>query len=601
MRSGTSFFNRTVYEKTVLRFWPLWAVNLVVWGMLLPLRGLLALQEPAQYGRAAMKSFSVEVGFLGDLGLGFAVVAGLLAAMAACSHLYSARSANFMAALPIRREGLFVSHYAAGLTMLLAPNGIICLLTLAVEAAGGEVELVPLLFWLISLSAMEFFFYSFAMCLGMFAGHILALPVFYGVFNVLAVGVSVLIEEVMSEFYFGYVSNGYGISLWLTPIYMLSQLDIIYGMDAGWDGMWCIGDYGIEGASVLGIYAAAAVVLTVVALLIYRGRHLETAGDVVAVKSMRPVFKYGVAICSGLFLGNFTAMVMSFETMGLVVSILFWGIAGYFVAQMFLDKSFRVFRRWKGAAAVTAVFIAMFLVVGLDLTGFESRVPDAGQVVEVRLSGLYSGPYDSADYVNESVSDPEIIEKIVALHQAVVDHREEKEDGDVYQSLRLSYTMEDGSVMQRDYDLMLRLSQADTPGTVPYTILELLNQPDFLWQLYGFDEMEEQGTLFCVTDDSAPDGSYFGEDAAAILAAVKADFSAGDIGRRQLEREGAERRLTFVWYFPKGQEARSAAVVELPAATEESLPDKELEMGSIDIALTDRAENTLGLLKALGE
>lgn len=597
MRSGTSFFNRTVYEKTVLRFWPLWVVNLVIWGMLLPLRGLLALQEP---GTVAMKNFSVDVSYLGELGLGFAVVAGLLAAMAACSHLYSARSANFMAALPIRREGLFVSHYAAGLTMLLAPNGIIFLLTLAVEAAGGEVELIPLLFWLISLSAMEFFFYSFALCLGMFAGHILALPVFYGVFNVLAVGVAVLLEGVMGVFYFGYVSNGYGISLWLTPIYMLSQLDINYGIDAGWDGMWYIGGYGIEGASVLGIYAVAAVVLTVVALLIYRGRHLETAGDVVAVKSMRPVFKYGVAICSGLFLGYFTAMVMSYETVGLVVSILVWGIAGYFVAQMFLDKSFRVFRRWKGAAAVTAVFIAMFLVVGLDLTGFESRVPDAGQVVEVRLSGLYSGPYDSADYVNESVSDPEIIEKIVALHQAVVDHREECGDGDVYQSLRLTYTMEDGSVMRRDYDLMLRLSQADTPGTVPYATLELLNQPDFLWQLYGFDEMEEQGTLFCVTDDSAPDSSYFGEDAAALLAAVKADFSAGDIGRRELGRESAERHLTFVWYFPKGQEARSAAVVELPAATEESIPDKELEMGSIDIALTDRAENTLGLLKTLG-
>lgn len=598
MRSGTSFFNRTVYEKSVLRFWPLWVVNLVFWGMLLPLRGLLALQEP---GTVAMKNFSVDVSYLGELGLAFAVVAGMLAAMAACSHLYSARSANFMAALPIRREGLFVSHYAAGLTMLLAPNGIIFLLTLAVEAAGGEVELIPLLFWLISLSAMEFFFYSFALCLGMFAGHILALPVFYGVFNVLAVGVAVLIEGVMGEFYFGYVSNGYGISLWLTPIYMLSQLDINYGIDAGWDGMWYIGGYGIEGASVLGIYAVAAVVLTVVALLIYRGRHLETAGDVVAVKSMRPVFKYGVAICSGLFLGYFTALVMSYETVGLVVSILVWGIAGYFVAQMFLDKSFRVFRRWKGAAAVTAVFIAMFLVVGLDLTGFESRVPDAGQVVEVRLSGLYSGPYDSADHVNESVSDPEIIEKIVALHQAVVDHREECGDGDVYQSLRLTYTMEDGSVMRRDYDLMLRLSQADTPGTVPYATLELLNQPDFLWQLYGFDEMEEQGTLFCVTDDSAPDSSYFGEDAAALLAAVKADFSAGDIGRRELGRESAERFLTFVWYFPKGQESRSATAVELPAATEEAFKVSEMEMGSVCIALTDRAENTCELLKTLGE
>ena len=33
MRSGTSFFNVTVWKKTVLRFWPIWAVGLVFWLM----------------------------------------------------------------------------------------------------------------------------------------------------------------------------------------------------------------------------------------------------------------------------------------------------------------------------------------------------------------------------------------------------------------------------------------------------------------------------------------------------------------------------------------------------------------------------------------
>ena len=36
MRSGTSFFNVTVWKKTVLRFWPIWAVGLVFWVLALP-------------------------------------------------------------------------------------------------------------------------------------------------------------------------------------------------------------------------------------------------------------------------------------------------------------------------------------------------------------------------------------------------------------------------------------------------------------------------------------------------------------------------------------------------------------------------------------
>ena len=40
MLSAKSFFNPTVYRKTLTRFWPLWAVNLVFWLFLLPLNGL---------------------------------------------------------------------------------------------------------------------------------------------------------------------------------------------------------------------------------------------------------------------------------------------------------------------------------------------------------------------------------------------------------------------------------------------------------------------------------------------------------------------------------------------------------------------------------
>ena len=105
-----------------------------------------------------------------------ALVFGVLAAMAVCSHLYNARSANFFGSLPIRREGLFVTHYLAGLAFLLAPSGVVFVLTLLIEAAGGTVALAPLGFWLAVTCGECLFFYSLAVFCGMFTGHILAHP-----------------------------------------------------------------------------------------------------------------------------------------------------------------------------------------------------------------------------------------------------------------------------------------------------------------------------------------------------------------------------------------------------------------------------------------
>ena len=152
MRSGTSYFNGTVFKKTVTRFWPLWAVYFIIWLIMMPLNGLM--QVSAQAGRT-IKDISYMIRFasgtvpdMAQSALWLSVVFGLLAAMAVLSHLYGARSANFFADLPVRREGMFLTQYLAGLAFLVVPNAAIALLTLLVETVGGWVNLPALLYWL---------------------------------------------------------------------------------------------------------------------------------------------------------------------------------------------------------------------------------------------------------------------------------------------------------------------------------------------------------------------------------------------------------------------------------------------------------------------
>ncbi len=577
MRSGTSsfkLFNWPVFKKTVLRYWPVWGVYSVIWLVILPLGGLMLLQLDAGNRRMGMEGgYLVNFGRqtvpnMAELALVLAAVFGLLAAMAVCSHLYNPRSANFFGALPVRREALFLTHYLAGLAFLIVPNLVIFLLTLAVEAAGGAVFLPGLGFWLAVSCGECFFFYSMAVFCGMFTGHILALPVFYGVFNVFALGVRGLAYTVLNSFYYGFNDVAFWADSavwWLTPAWKLGR---------GVYAFWCWPDgvnagrqvWETHGLKAVAVYAAAAAALAAGSFLIYRARRLESAGDVVSVRCMRPVFKYGVAVCAGLAFGMGTAYVLRTEELGMTVSILIWGVIGYFAAQMLLDKSFRVFSKWKGAAAVSAVFIALFCGVAFDVTGFETRIPDPDQVKSVSLSGLNAVSLgDGADRLEVWMCDnPETIARVADLHRAAVDQREfyhglrgsMSTDLPVNFTLQVNYEMKDGSTLSRWYhNLWLDPAQADQEGTAAWAVERLYQDRELYWTAYNFDGMEEnlaqpgwrlsqvRYDQFAYDEEEGyrervEDTYFYGADARALLDAVEEDFQAGRIGLRSLAQAG---------------------------------------------------------------
>ena len=303
MRSGTSFFDWTVFKKTVCRFWPLWGAYFAVWLVMLPLNGLMFLQMD-QHNTGYMEDFAFHMvpEAAPELALQLTLVFGVLAAMAVFSHLYNPRSANFFGGLPVRREGLFLTHYLAGLAFLIVPNVIVFLLTLLVEAIGGAVFLPGLWFWLAATCGECLFFYSMSVFCGMFTGHILALPAFYGIGNILVFGVCVLLSTVFQRFYYGF--NGFGpwmqgLVEWFTPVLNLGP-----GVRGWYNG----GTFQSRGLGMVAAYAGAAAVLAACSFFLYRARRLESAGDVVSVKAMRPVFQYGVAFCAGLAFGMVTTM-----------------------------------------------------------------------------------------------------------------------------------------------------------------------------------------------------------------------------------------------------------------------------------------------------
>ena len=511
MRSGTSFFNTALFRKTFLRFWPIWALYTAGWTLVLPLRlwadamRWKGSSTPKELAERLQNAVS-QIPYLLEVGVALAAVMGLVCAMAVFSYLYSSRSACMMHALPLRREALFLTQYLAGLSFLLLPQLAVFALTAATEAALGCLALWPLVQWLLAQGGLCLFFYSFAVFCAMFTGHLAALPVFYGVLNLLAFLMTSLVEAVCDLFLYGFRS--FPSPVWelvdhLSPPVILSNAVSIVSRDDA---------FVLYQPGLVAVYAAAGVALSIAALLIYRSRHIESAGDVVAVKLVRPLFKYGVALCAGLTGGMFTYELLSgLSDLTLMGWILFWGLAGYFAAEMLLRKSFRVLAAWKGAVPLAAVIVLLSLSVHYDWYGFEDRVPQADQVTAVTLNGLHSAPYDDGQGRGLTLEDPEQIALVLQLHRAALaleeENREEESDPQGYTEylyeesdpqgyteylyLDLHYELADGTALERGYSaLPIVESDRGVEGTLTWAAGQLLSDREKMEQLYGFHDIE---------------------------------------------------------------------------------------------------------------
>lgn len=651
MRSATSYFKFTVFKKDLARSWPVWTVYTLLWVLLYPVLMLVDRGNSMRWSYAFdLEQWTEWMPLETAASTGMvmlAMVVGLVAAMVTFSYLFNPRACQFAHALPVRREGLFLSHWLAGVAMFAGSHLIVYGLTLVAQAACGGARPGPLAALLGLLTLMCLFFFSFAVLCAALTGHILAMPALYVIFNFLVIGLYYLLSWVVSTFLFGLTwSAPSRVVQAFTPVLALSEwLD--WGRTTVEENGEVISWVTLEGIHVVWIYAAVGLVLSLIALLLYRRRQLEMAGEVIAVRPLRPVFRYAFALCTALAGGCTLFAVFGLDdTITFVALMVLWGVIGYYIASMLLAKSFRVFHKWKGAAGVAAAVVLLSGVMSMDLLGLEARVPDPADVAEVTVSGLSSRPYDGLSYLNSDwIDDPEDIALVVALHQAVVDHREELQtNGNGYYydadhdstSFEVLYKLNNGLTLRRNYDYFYLSSDGlSDPDSVETALQTLLDDRSFLAGAYGLDEAEgarvvsarldglfdAQGNYCQVelweesyarevglidelglsTEASASvmpvDNQYYigtADEASmdAILQAVQSDFDAGALGRRYL----------FESQMDDSEDGFSNVILRLEwEKTERNEQGRAYtRSGTVEITLTADALQTLTALEAAG-
>lgn len=490
MPSKRSFFNLTLFQKHLSRFWPLWGIVSLV-GALFPLYLQLALMQNGTHVTDAAFFREGLYQIAAYIVPAFTCCYAILCVMAVWGYLYNARPVGLMHTLPVDRTCLFLTNTLAGLAMALIPfavtGGLLCLIALC----WGFFDLAAVVntVWVVLFCTLLFF--GLGTLCAMLTGHALVLPVFYLLANFLAFLMEALTTSLAKEFLIG-LSSAEEIRRmsFFSPVVMIYT---IFGAhyELSPDGTEQVAR--LQNMWIVALYALVGLAMLALAWHLYRRRQSESAGDVVAFRWLRPVFRYGVALLSGLTIGRLLYELMwatlfqkgeYASPLPMAVCLFLGGLLGYYAASMLLAKSRRVFGRKSlvGVGIVAAGAAAVCLLVSVDLFGVERRVPAWDEIESVSIGdrGIYSG-WSAEDC-------PEQARALREFHQAIVDDRDyirsyvpnwEEEESRVFSHyVHLVYRLKDGSVLTREYDLWMSRDRAEIPGTYENLLAEFYRDPE---------------------------------------------------------------------------------------------------------------------------
>ena len=442
MKLRTSFFNPTVFRKDLTRFAPTWVLYTVYLFM------MLAVCMDAPYAYRQAENLVTTLSAMAVLNMGYGFLNGQLL----FGDLFSSKHCNALHAMPLRRECWFVTHTVSGLLFSFGPNLVMSLVAALILKGGWLAAAL----WLIAVSLQYLFFFGLSALSALCVGNRFAMVLVYGIINFLAMIVYWFYFSIYEPLLYG-VSNDINMFNRYCPVWMMST--------NGYDMVNVVGknvnlnfrDFSLgEGWGYLAICAAIGVGLLGLAMMLYRRRKLESAGDFMAVRPLEPVFLGLYTLSMAAFFQMFADLFSQDEYVFLGLGI----IIGFFTGRMLLKRTIRVFQPKAILACVLVgvVFAGSMVLTKIDILGVTRYVPRAEQVEAVYLDSWRTEP-EAIFLESPGFDAPEDVDRAVRLHQAILDQKGDPR-GDYYTGICLIYKMKSGKVIQRYYPSVAAASEA---------------------------------------------------------------------------------------------------------------------------------------------
>lgn len=546
MKLKTSFCSRTVLCKDISRFAPLWALYAIF--MLMVFFPVYTSSDPyimIHDLTSLMQPMAI-----------FNLIYALICAQLLFGDLFQARLCHALHAFPLRRESWFLTHVLAGLLFSLVPNLLLCCTLLPLLG-----EFWYLAFGWLAASSLQFLcFFGLAVLSAFLTGNRLAMVLIYGLMNFLSPFVYWLIDTLIIPLLYGIKLNGTSF-LWYSPVFGLSSnihyftvsrvftsilpsneiaTQVISVSSSGdwWYALLCAG---------LGLFSLVG------ALLLYRRRKLECAGDFMAFRQLEPLFILLFSISTGTLFQMFGSIFVGTSSNDLLYLFLALGLtSGYITGHMLTHRTLRVFRP-RLFAGLAALLLSAALVLGffyLDLAGIARWVPDQDTVDSVIL---WDGGYQSSDEWIR-LTDPGDIEAVTAMHRSIVQDipaykkslerspsttEMETSTGAIsfnaHFMVSLRYILTDGSSANRYYEIA---SDSENGQLLRH----YFSKPEFI---LGEEIQDQSAYLSSLSSVYLEDGTLIAkEHLPALLDAILLDCNDGSMGQNWAFHEEEE---SMIW------------------------------------------------------
>ena len=594
MTSKISCFDHAVFRRALKMTAPVWILY-TLYELLLPLR-LFSFCRGLSSG-ADNYIVQIEKTLLSYARFNASIVPFLLGGLLAWvlfSWLFRAGTAYFYAALPVRRETLFLTNYLTGVLLCAAPALLSSLLLWAVGAGFGAAAFVPAMQVFAAAMLGFLLFFSFAVLVCCVVGQMAAMPIVYVILNFTFFVLETIVRHLLFTFVYGMPysqsSTMQSFALHATPV--LGLLQGGFRVQTDWlerDGMYYM-EYAprLEGWSYLGMLAVLGLVFALCAFLLLKHREMERSGDVIAVGWLRPVALYVFTIGCALVLGALMAELFSSNTSDNFWYVLLFSCAGafvgYFAGKMLLQKTVHVFRSgWLGLGACCLALLLAFGAAEFDLFGYSRYLPERSAVQAAGLTHYQSnGLY--------TTQDDAFIQDVLNLHTAAVSEKSKQEHRrhayqlgtDYTEQFYITYRMTDGTLTERYYSIVYSEADLEDPDSLISRFSALYNSPGSVLIRTGFDTPRtEKNVLSCYVSsfDTGESLELTGRDAWRVYTACLDDINAGLLGAEDVSGSGSTKEagnytplnLIFTVTTQVPGQTDSLYVDSIPLAAEETV------------------------------
>ena len=553
MTSKISCFDRAVFRRALKKTAPVWILY-TLYELLLPLR-LFSFCRGLSSG-ADNYIVQIEKTLLSYALLNASIIPFLLGGLLAWvlfSWLFRAGTAYFYAALPVRRETLFLTNYLTGVLLCAAPALLSSLLLWAVGAGFGAAAFAPAMQVFAATMLGFLLFFSFAVLVCCVTGQTAAMPIVYVILNFTVFVLEAIVRHLLFTFVYGMPysqsSTMQSFALRVTPV--LGILQGGFRVQTDWlarDEMKFYMEYAprLEGWCYLGTLAALGLVFALCTFLLLKHREMERSGDVIAVGWLRPVALYVFTIGCALVLGAAMAELFSSNTADnfwyVLLFLLVGAFVGYFAGKMLLQKTIHVFRSgWLGLGVCCLVLLLAFGAAEFDLFGYSRYLPERSAVKSAGLTHYSSGSL-------YTTQDDAFIQDVLALHTAAIEEKGRQEHRrhayqlgtDYTEQFYITYCMTDGTLTERYYSIVYNDAELEDPDSLISRFSALYNSPVCVRIRTGFDTPRtEKNVLSCYVSSIGESLELTGSDAWRVYTACLADINTGLLGAEDVSGSGS--------------------------------------------------------------